>query len=219
MITSRSIIKENDKYVEQLIKTSLNTYFGIVLPPAQLNCLKTMLVNDYVLFRHGRMVGATFILTILSAVLRIFNPKISMAIASVSIRQANFLKIYEKQIFNNYNFKPLNVVTIEEAVSGYYDVVLLDNITHLPEEYTNTLIKNIKNNSIIKFIGTCNGYRYYYPIAGLEKYIYSVKKGLVIIKNYKDMPEGFFDMNNLEKAKNLFDHEEEFDIEYKGAVI
>jgi hypothetical protein len=219
MVTSRSVMKENDKYVEQLIKTSLDIHFNIVLPPAQLNCLKNMLVNDYVLFRHGRSVGATFILTVLSAILRIFNPQISMVVASTYIRQANFLKVCEKQIFNNYSFKPLNIVDIEEAVSGCYDVVLLDCITHLPEKHINMLIENIKNNSIVKFIGTCTGYRYYYPIASLEKCMYSIKDGLVIVKNYEDMPEGFFDMDNIEEAKSFFDYEKDFDMEYKGAVI
>ena len=42
---------------------------------------------------------------------------------------------------------------------------------------------------------------------------------MLIVKGYKDLPSDFFDLNNLEEAKKIFDYPEEFNMEYRGDVL
>lgn len=215
---------QSNKYLDRFIDIGLNRQFALSLAPAQLEVLKTMLTYDYVLFRHGRAVGATFLLATLSVILRLIDPDINMAVASVTIRQAKFMNSEVESKFSKCGLEPLNVVSIEKALSGEYDVLLLDEITHLSVEYVESLIKHIENTSISKIITVCNGYRRYFPIAKLESTMYEGRLNpynnrMLISKNYEDMPLGFFDLNNLEEAKKIFDCPEEFDMEHKGYVI
>ena len=218
-----SEIKTNNKYLDYFIDAGLNKHFDLSLAPAQLEVLKTMLTHDYVLFRHGRAVGATLLLATLSVILRLVDPDINMAVASATIRQAKMINS-EVELFSKYGLEPLNVVDIEEALSGKYDVLLLDEITHLPDEYVESLIKHIENTSISKIIAVCSGYRRYFPIAKLEAIMYRGSSNpdnnrMIITKSYEDMLSGFFDLNNLEEAKKMFDYPEEFNMEYKGYVL
>ena len=205
----------HNNYLDELIKNYLDLQFSIGLVPTQVEVLKAMIINDYVLFRHGHRIGATFMLTALSTMLRSINPNISMAVTSVKINQPNFLDLCEKKEFRNCRLKPLNIVSIEEALSGKYDVLLLDEITQLQEKYVQQIITHIKEKTISKIIATCNGYRDYYPIIELEKYMCSTNN-TVIVKGYKDMPVGFFDIDVIEKAKTMFDCKKEFDMHYSG---
>ncbi|MCK4454586.1 hypothetical protein KAU51_04590 [Candidatus Parcubacteria bacterium] len=130
----------------------------------------------------------------------------------------------EVELFSKYGLEPLNIVDIEEALSGKYDVLLLDEITHLPDEYIESLIKHIENTSVSKIVAVCNGYRRYFPITKLEGIMYKGSlnpnnNSKVVFKCYEDMPLGFFDLNNIEEAKKMFDYPEEFNMEYKGHII
>lgn len=217
--------KTNNKYLDHFIDTGLNKQFGLSLAPVQLEVLKTMLIHDYVLFRHGRAVGATFLLATLSVILRLVDPDINMVAAAATTGQAKCMNSeVESKFSRRCDLKPINVVNIEEALSGKYDVLLLDEITHLPDEHVESLIKHIENTSISKIVAVCNGYRRYFPIAKLEKAVYRGclnpnNNSTLVSKNYEDMPIGFFDLDNLEEAKKIFDYPEEFDMEYKGYVI
>ena len=217
-------VKNNNKYLDRFIEVGIKNYFDISLAPAQIEVLKTMLTRDYVLFRHGRGTGATFLLSILSVILRLINPNINMVAVSATIRQAKFMNIEVEKKFSKYNLEPLNIVSIKEALSGKYDVLLLDEATHLPNEYIESLIKHIDNKSISKIIAVCGGYRSYFPIAKLEITMYKGSSNLdnnraVVVKNYEDMPSGFFALDLIEEAKKIFDYPEEFNMEYKGYVI
>ena len=217
-------IKTNNKYLDHFIAVGLNKQFALSLAPAQLEVLKTMLTHDYVLFRHGRAVGATFLLATLSVILRLVDPDINMAVASATIRQAKLINSEVESKFNKYGLEPNNIVSIEKALSGKYDVLLLDEITHLPNEYIESLINHIENTSISKIVAVCSGYRRYFPIAKLESTMYKGhlnphSNRILISKNYEDMPLDFFDLNNLEEAKKMFDYPEEFDMEYKGYIL
>lgn len=217
-------IKTNNKYLNHFIEAGLDKHFGLSLASVQTEVLKAMLTHDYVLFRHGRSVGATFLLAVLAAILRKINPDINIVIASATVRQARMINSEFEQKFKRQNEKLLNVVSIEEALSGKYEVVLLDEITHLPIEHIESLIKHIDNRSISKIIAVCNGYRSYFPIAKLENTLYKGSMNpdnnrKVVVKNYEDMPTGFFDLDSIEKAKKVFNHPEEFNMEYKGYII
>ena len=217
-------VKNNNKYLDRFIEVGIKNYFDISLAPAQIEVLKTMLTRDYVLFRHGRGTGATFLLSILSVILRLINPNINMVAVSATIRQAKFMNIEVEKKFSKYNLEPLNVVNIKEALSGKYDVLLLDEATQLPNEYIESLIKHIDNKSISKIVAVCGGYRSYFLIAKLETAMYKGcsnpdNNRALIVKNYEDMPSGFFDLDNIEKAKKIFDYPEEFNVEYKGYVV
>ena len=217
-------IKTNNEYLDHLIKVGINKYFDLSLAPAQVEVLNAMLKYDYVLFRHGRAVGATFLLAVLSTILRLVDPDINIVSASTTIRQAKCVNSEIESKFKKYNLEPLNVVAIEKAVSGEYDVLLLDEITNLPDEYIKSLIIHIKNKTILKIVGVCNGYRSYYPIAKLEQTLCLGSSNpdnnrMVIVKGYEDMPSHFFDVNNIEEAKKVFGYPEGFNMEYKGSVI
>lgn len=217
-------VKNNNKYLDRFIEVGVKNHFGLSLAPAQIEVLRTMLTRDYVLFRHGRAIGATLLLSILSVILRLINPNINIVAVSATIRQAKFMNIEVEKKFSKYNLEPLNIVSIKEALSGKYDVLLLDEATHLPNEYIESLIKHIDNKSISKIIAVCGGYRSYFPIAKLEITMYKGSSNLdnnraVVVKNYEDMPSGFFALDLIEEAKKIFDYPEEFNMEYKGYVI
>ena len=215
------IIDENNEYLDSIIETYLSVHFGLSLVPAQVEVLKTMLLYDHVLFIHGRAVGATFILAVLSTILRLINPNINMAVASQSVRQAEFINSECDSKFGQFNLKPLNIVTIEQVVSGGFDVVLLDEITDISKENVESLITHIENKSIAKIVATCSGFRTYHHIAKLAECMSPWKNANtnVITKGYEDMPDGFFAAENIEEAKTTFKYEEDFNMEYKGYVI
>lgn len=214
-------IDSSNKYLDKLIEKYLSVHFGLSLVPAQIEVLKTMLLYDHVLFVHGRAVGATFILAVLSVILRLIDPYINMAVASETVRQAEFLNNEIENKFNQYNLKPLNIVTIDDAVTGRYDVLLLDEMNTISKNNVESLITHIENKSISKIIATCVGYRSYHHIAKLAKCAasWNVWNTKVIAKSYEDMPSDFSAPENIEEAKAMFEYEEEFNMEYKGYVI
>ena len=212
-------ISKDFKYFNYLVETYINKHLGLSLAPAQREVLQTMLLYDNALFVHGRGVGATFLLAILAVVLRLIDQDINMAVASETIRQAEFLN-KEVERFNNID--PLNIVTIDEAVLGGYDVLLLDEMTNISKDNAESLVTHIKNKSISKIIAVCSGYRRYFHIASLANYMYRSPhdiNSVVITKGYEDMPDGFFDLDNIEAARATFEYEEDFNMEYKGYVI
>lgn len=217
-------VKTNNEYMDRFIEAGLSCHLGLSLALPQLEVLRKMLTYDYVLFRHGRGVGATFLLSILSIILHKVNPNINIAIAATTIRQAKCVNSELEQRFKRHNVPPLDVVSIKESISGNYDILLLDEITNLPEEYIDSLITHIENRSISKIVATCIGYRQYFKIAKLENVLYKGSLNpdnnrTVIVKGYEDMPSGFFDLGNIKQAKKMFDHPEEFDMEYKGSIV
>lgn len=214
--------KTSNKYLDRFITSGVKEHFGLILPPAQIQVLKSMLTHDYVLFRHGRGCGATFLLAVLAVILRKVNPDVNMVVTAPTSRQAEFINSEIEQKFKTEDKFP--IVNIKQALSGKYDVVLLDEITKLPKESIESLITHIKKETISKIVAVCGGYRLYFPIAALESTLYSGSSDPdnnrdVITKCYEDMPLNFSGPGNLDEARKLLIYPEEFDMEYKGHFI
>lgn len=218
-MSNRTRGKIYSTYCDELIKVFVENQLEISLVPAQVDVLRDMLSYDYVLFRHGRGVGATFLLSSLSAILRLIDPGISMAVTAPTVRQAKMIDTESEQRFGTLGLAPLNIVTIEEAISGEYDVVLIDEATHLAKKYIESLIKHVEDRSISKIVTVCGGHRPYYPISKLAQCMCREANRVVLSKCYEDMPASFFDKGYLKEVEASFDYKEEFWMEYKGFVI
>lgn len=218
MYYDKEIENINKEYVNGMLFHCIQLNFGLNLAPVQVNALRIMILNRYVVFSHGHGVGASFLLALLAVVLKLLNPKINIAISAEHTQQA---KMVIENEFNKYknkiNISSVSVVDIDQAITGNYDVLLLDGITELSNDYVDALIQHIESESKTKIVGICNGYRLYYPIRKLISKV--AVKGELITVGYTDMPEGYFDVNNITEAAKLFKFKEEFDMAYKGYCI
>jgi len=218
MYYNKKVEDMNNEYANYMLLHCIKLHFGINLAPAQVNALRIMLLNKYVMFSHGRGVGASFLLALLAAVLKLLNPEISIAISAKYINQAEMIIKHELSKYKNkINISNISAVDITQAITNNYDVLLLDEITELSDDHVDVLIQHIESVSKVKIVGVCNGYRRYYPISRLISKV--ISNGEFITIGYTDMPDDYFDVNNITEAAKSFKFKEEFDMQYKGYCI
>lgn len=222
---------KNTIYFDRFLENYLKNNFNITLHPAQLDVFKQMFLYDYVMFQHGRATGATFLLTVLSAMLKSIDKEVKIGITAPIIRQSKIMKNAYRQSFEKFNLKEpelieinkINLINNNRYNSIDIDVLLVDEATSLTEVSIDILINHIKNKNISKIAMICGGHRKYFKIVKLIRYLHSSEEqcvdsiGKVIIKSHEDMPE-FFDEHNLKQARKIY-KQEEFDLEYNARVI
>lgn len=192
--------------------------------PKQLKVFNAAIRSEYMLCLHGRGTGATFLLAVLSIYFRLLDEDLKIALTSPSIEQTKMVikeasKWDKKFDIKKIEASPIN--SINEWIKNC-DVLLVDEAQSIAPEFLDIITEAIKYRVIKKVIIFSTGFDRNDENQHMNS-LYNLLRNLpsnssIVRMSCFDMPNGFFDLENLKELENMYD-EDIFSMTFKGEII